>query len=221
MILSITGLIGSGKDTVADYLVKNHKFTRLSFASTLKDAVSAIFCWDRTMLEGLTKDARDEREKVDTWWANRLGIPHLSPRWVLQYFGTDVCRKAFHEDIWNASLERVISNIHNAHRKIVISDTRYPNELDMIKRNGGKCFRITRGTDPEWYDAAVRYNKLDSEDREVLFRIPDGLVGVNPITLGIHTSEWAWAGYPFDLQIPNDGSLSDLFYKIDCVLKEL
>ena len=51
MILGVTGLIGSGKDTIADYLVTEHGFKRVSFAASLKDAVAAVFGWDREMLE--------------------------------------------------------------------------------------------------------------------------------------------------------------------------
>ena len=47
MIIGICGFIGSGKDTIADYLVNFHEFRRESFASSLKDAVSAVFGWDR------------------------------------------------------------------------------------------------------------------------------------------------------------------------------
>ena len=54
MIIGVCGFIGSGKDTVADYLQNFHEFRRESFASTLKDAVAAVFGWDRTMLEGRT-----------------------------------------------------------------------------------------------------------------------------------------------------------------------
>jgi dephospho-CoA kinase len=59
MIIGVCGFIGSGKDTVADYLVNFHEFRRESFANTLKDAVAAVFGWDRTMLEGRTKTARE------------------------------------------------------------------------------------------------------------------------------------------------------------------
>ena len=52
MLIGLVGLIGSGKDTVAEFLVKEHKFQRDSFAKSLKDAVSAIFGWDRELLEG-------------------------------------------------------------------------------------------------------------------------------------------------------------------------
>jgi dephospho-CoA kinase len=65
MIIGICGFIGSGKDTIADYLVNLHHFRRESFANTLKDAVAQVFGWDRTMLEGRTKMAREWREQVD------------------------------------------------------------------------------------------------------------------------------------------------------------
>ena len=84
MILGITGLIGSGKDTIADYLIRFHGFKKLSYAEPLKDSVAAVFGWDREMLEGTTATSRKWREEVDEWWAKRLEIPHLTPRWVLQ-----------------------------------------------------------------------------------------------------------------------------------------
>ena len=103
MIISIAGLIGSGKDTAADYLCTVHGFKRMSFAGTLKDAVAAVFGWDRELLEGSTKHSREWREQIDQWWADRLGIPDLTPRWILQHWGTEVCRKGFHQDIWKIS----------------------------------------------------------------------------------------------------------------------
>ena len=54
MIIGICGLIGSGKGTVADILVENHNFEKLSFADKLKDGVASVFGWDRDMLEGDT-----------------------------------------------------------------------------------------------------------------------------------------------------------------------
>ena len=134
MIIGICGFIGSGKDTVADYLVNFHEFRRESFANTLKDAVASVFGWDRTMLEGRTKEAREWREQVDPWWAARLDMPTLTPRWVLQYWGTEVCRKAFHDDIWIASLE---NKLRNSRDNIVISDCRFPNEIESLKQAGG------------------------------------------------------------------------------------
>ena len=88
MIIGICGFISSGKDTAANYLVGWHGFRRDSFAGALKDAVAAVFGWDRELLEGLTTEARAWREQVDPWWAERLGMPHLTPPWVLHSFPT-------------------------------------------------------------------------------------------------------------------------------------
>ena len=110
MIIGICGLIGSGKGTVADILEQEHGFTKISFADSLKDAVAAVFSWPRNLLEGDTDDSRAWREQVDTWWADRLGIPNLTPRWVLQQWGTEVCRSSFHDEIWIASMERKLSS---------------------------------------------------------------------------------------------------------------
>lgn len=196
MIIGICGFIGSGKDTVADYLVNFHEFRRESFASTLKDSVAAVFGWDRTLLEGRTAEAREWREQVDPWWANRLDMPTLTPRWVLQYWGTEVCRKSFHDDIWISSLE---NKIRTSKDNVVISDCRFPNEISAIKKAGGQIVWVQRGTLPEWYDDAVSANQGNN-------------IGINAMKLRkIHASEWAWLGSEFDYVIDNNGTIDDLF----------
>ena len=83
MLIGLVGLSGSGKDTVADFLVKDHGFKRDSFAKSLKDAVSAIFGWDRQLLEGATQESRMWRERIDPYWSNKLNRT-VTPRYVLQ-----------------------------------------------------------------------------------------------------------------------------------------
>ena len=205
MIIGVCGFIGSGKDTIADYLVNLHHFRRESFANTLKDAVAQVFGWDRTMLEGRTKQAREWREQVDPWWAQRLGIPHLTPRWILQNWGTEVCRKNFHDDIWIASLE---NKLRNSRDDVVISDCRFPNEIAAIKKAGGRVVRVVRGPEPEWYQLAVSRN-----------RGPNGnsswaLSGRKLEQLGIHASETAWVGTRFDAVLDNNSTLEDLYQQI-------
>ena len=65
MLIGIVGLIGSGKDTVAERLVAQHGYRRDSFAKSLKDAVSSMFNWDRESLEGKTDESRQWREQPD------------------------------------------------------------------------------------------------------------------------------------------------------------
>ena len=203
MIIGFVGFIGSGKDTAADYLVNFHGFRRDSFANTLKDAVAAVFGWDRVLLEGRTKEAREWREQRDEWWSDRLG-KDITPRHILQYWGTEVCRQGFHDDIWIASLE---NKMRKTGDNIVISDVRFPNEIKAIKSAGGKVVRVVRGADPEWYQDAWNMNqgptnmswsisKMRMEQRK------------------IHASETAWIGKGIDLEIDNNGSIDQLFAQI-------
>lgn len=212
-IIGISGFISSGKDTVADYLVNYHGFRRESFASTLKDAVASVFGWDRVMLEGRTTASRAWREQVDTWWAQRLNIPNLTPRWILQYWGTDVCRHGFHDDIWIASLE---NRLRTATDNIVISDVRFPNEVAAIRRSGGKMVLVERGEPPEWLACALQTIHTHQDDqwiisdqqRDMASRYPD-----------IHPSEWAWLGTEFDLVINNNGTVDQLYSTVETLVK--
>ena len=200
MIIGVCGFIGSGKDTIADYLVNVHGFRRESFANTLKDAVAAVFGWDRVMLEGRTKEAREWREQVDPWWAERLDMPNLTPRWVLQYWGTEVCRRSFHDDIWIASVE---NKLRRSKDDIVISDCRFPNEIASIKQAGGVIVCVNRGELPSWHIMAAKANKGDLLAAEKLK------------ALGVHASETAWVGTDFDYVLDNNNSLDYLFKQVE------
>lgn len=208
MIIGICGFIGSGKDTIADYLVNTHEFRRESFANTLKDAVAAVFGWDRTLLEGRTKEAREWREQKDEWWSLRLDR-EITPRWVLQYWGTEVCRQGFHDDIWIASLE---NKIRNSKDNVVITDCRFPNEIKAIKRAGGIVVRVKRGAEPDWYEAAESMNRGDRNNMT-------WAISTDKIRrLGIHASETSWVGTKFDFVLNNDSTLNDLYQQVESTL---
>jgi hypothetical protein len=202
MIVGFVGLIGSGKDTAADLLVNDFGFKRDSFANTLKDAVSKIFHWDRELLQGLSAESRAWREEVDDWWAERLGIPHLTPRWVLQFFGTDVCRDNFSNDIWVASLERKLMQTKD---NVVISDVRFANEIHAIKDAGGTIVRLQRGPLPVWWDTARNNN-------------PELMLSSYP---AVHSSEWAWISSGEDYVIHNDGTILDLAVNLRKVIDRI
>jgi hypothetical protein len=209
-IIAICGFIGSGKDTVADYLTNLHQFQRESFANSLKDAVSAVFGWDRDLLEGRTKQSREWRETVDEFWAKRLKIPKLTPRYILQYWGTEVVRKGFHDDMWVASLENRLRKTPN---DIVVTDCRFPNEIKAIRNAGGKVIRITRGPEPEWFESAKSVNKGPSRNMSW------ALSKQKMEKLKIHASETAWVGSKFDAVLDNNGTLDELYAQIESLLK--
>lgn len=211
-IISVAGLIGSGKDSVADYLTSKHGFRRVSFAGSLKDAVAAIFSWDRAMLDGLTPESREWRDQIDPWWAKRLKIKTLTPRWVLQQWGTEVCRLHFHMDIWVAAVE---NKLRTCTDDIVITDSRFKNELKSIKSVNGTTIRVHRGPEPEWYKAAVDYN-----------RGPDGNVGwaTGKAVLDrnhVHASEYSSVGLKYDYHLTNDDTLEALYSSVDVILSQL
>ena len=207
MILGVTGFIASGKDTVADYLCTFHGYKRISFAASLKDAIASIFGWDRELLEGTTKSSREWREQVDPWWSERLG-KEITPRYVLQYWGTEVCRNGFHSDIWVASVE---NKLRKSTDNIVITDCRFANEILAIKNAGGVVCRIERGPNPEWYNHAFNLNKGPTQ-------IGWAIAKDHLNKLGVHASEYSSVGLNYDHYLDNNGSIDDLHQQIKSII---
>ena len=191
MLIGVVGLIGSGKDTVSKRLEQKHGFRRDSFAKSLKDAVSAMFNWDREMLEGNGDDSRQWREQPDEFWSKKFGKT-VTPRWVLQHFGTEVMRQHMHDAIW---IDSCLSRYDG--RPTVISDTRFQNELKTIKENKGQIILVKRGELPtreemqekgahksEWDWMGWNFDHVIDNDgtKEDLYKKVDDLIVSNKIT---------------------------------------
>ena len=116
MLIGLSGPAGVGKDTVADYLVETHGFTKFSFSDALYREVSEAFgisieelqrretkeklhdklietrCKDAEFVKFM-RSAPDENISTYVWPRS------FSPRWVLQRWGTDY-RRAQDPDYW-------------------------------------------------------------------------------------------------------------------------
>jgi len=190
MIIGLCGNQGSGKDTVANILISEYGFIKLTFASTLKDVVAILFSWPRDLLEGLTEESRLWRENVDDFWSEKLSIPNFTPRKALQMIGTDLFRIHFNNDIWISIVENKINTMlkNNPNTNIVISDCRFTNEFTLIKQ---------------------------FPDSHIIMILREKNKSINKL---YHSSETEWVNYNFDAILQNDNSIDDLKPNIKSIL---
>lgn len=208
-LIGITGLKNSGKDTTGDYIVANYgNWEKWSFASILKDITAILFNMDRKMLAGETPEDRVLREQPNEYWSNVLGYP-FTPRIALQKLGTDVLRNHFYDGIWVDALRL---KLIESDKNVIITDCRFPNEIDMIKSLGGDIIRVEREL-PEWFRVVEKLNK----DGMPLTEIYDTVSALSTI----HESEWKWIGYDNPREILHvNGDFEYLYKQIKEYMKE-
>lgn len=134
IVIGVTGKAGSGKDTVADILVKRHGFKKIGLADPMKEICQSLFGFSEQQLWGPSA----EREKPDPRWGG------LTPRHALQQLGTEWGR-AMHEDVWvRFALDRARLAFPRGYRGVVISDVRFENEARAIIEKGGEIWCVSR-----------------------------------------------------------------------------
>lgn len=198
MIIGIGCQKRVGKDTVADYLVKNYNFTKGSFAGPLKELCFLISerynekYSDEELLRFLAKwrSIFAPEKDFDVVFSELLTIAYTGYnhnevymftmqddkyRFLLQYVGTDLFRKVM-DNFWIRSLERQLAQIPKQ-ISVVITDVRFPNEKEFVDSIG----------------TAVRIVRPDLETEEV------------------HESETALLDADWKYIITNDGSLAKLY----------
>jgi GTPase SAR1 family protein len=191
ILIGICGESGSGKTTVADYLVNKYFFQEYAFASPLKK-IAEVFGFEQKQLYG----SQVEKLQVN----DQLGI---SSREFMQKFGTEICREILPKIIPNMDLgesgiiwiklfEKFLVNLRNTrgcNACVVISDVRFPDEAKSIKNQGGLLIRLTRNID-----------KSGSEHT--------------------HVSETSVDSIECDKHINNNGSKDELYEKMLNIIKD-
>lgn len=141
MLIGLTGKAGVGKSTVANILVRHHKFLAYALASPLKEAACVMFGWDRQHTDGDLKDEVDPK----------YGI---SPRMVLQLLGTEFgqfmlqkhspeFKEKTGRNLWVKRMEDTIDRHGHSGHNWVITDVRFTHEAEAISYRGGYIWRIT------------------------------------------------------------------------------
>lgn len=188
MILGLSGTKGSGKDTVAAYLVKEHGFERKAFADPLKRSIAALFNIPFTevdklknmeILVGIGRIGESEYDQ----WIQYAGYPGLHFREFIQRYGTEAHRDVFGEDFW-LDYTLPVQGFYPG-RAIVVTDVRFVNEADRVRLLGG-------------YVVLIHRNKTALHSKNQ------------------HRSEqFAFAA---DYEITNDGTLHELYAKIEEII---
>lgn len=139
MIISITGKIGSGKDTIADIIMQYtpyHDWEIKKFAGKLKDIAE--------ILSGVPKINFEDQEFKKQDMGPNWGMTY---RDLLQRLGTEAMRNGLHENVWvNALFADYHFNIEEDEQmpNWLITDCRFPNELEAVKAHKGITIKVIR-----------------------------------------------------------------------------
>jgi len=153
-LIGITGKAGVGKDTFADYLVRQHGYVKYSLAEPIKRGINATF--------GFTPEQWNDRK-----WKEEPNpvLCGKSPREAAQFFGTEGGREFYGEDVWVNMMadhwKRLWAEYEVECRanddvrywpprpRMVVPDVRFDNEAARIAAMGGVVMRVIRpGVEP-------------------------------------------------------------------------
>lgn len=215
LVIGIAGFKSSGKNTTADFIIKyfkeqnpDIKIKEVSLANHLKNIISVMFMWPRDMLEGITLESREWRETPDPWWSKKLG-KDFTPRYAMQFIGTDLLRNQLNPEIWVMSLERQIDKEieeGNGADLYLVTDVRFADEINWVRSMGGFIVETTRN-DPDWYNEVAEYNR--KVEKGTMVNIYSYVDSIPEICKTQHPSEWAFVGLA-DFKLPKADNLEVL-----------
>ncbi len=150
MIIGLSGKARSGKDTVGGILVRNHGFTKFSFADALREMALEINprVFGETHLVSLIAEGGWEKAKE---------YPEV--RRLLQQIGVSVRR--LDEDFWMRIVSEKLATVENA----VITDVRFLNEYWMVVMGGGEVWRVERPGAGLEGSAALHSSETELDDQ--------------------------------------------------------
>ena len=166
-ILSFSGRKQSGKSTSADYITSlineyhimlrenRHELNMSCKIYSFADPLKQDICIN---ILGLTYDQcygsdDDKNTMTDLWWD---GV-QLTARQAMEIIGTKIFR-ALKTNVW---VDATINKIKKENVDLaIISDCRFPNEVEAVKNSGGLNIRLE--SDP-FHSDAISENSLDQD----------------------------------------------------------
>lgn len=153
-------------------------------------------------------------QEIDTFIPLKYVAKQWTPRLLLQIMGTQIGREILHPDIWVHSLMAEYKSKLSSNNPVddldweprfiypnfIITDTRFPNELEAVKKREGITIKVNRNPEYKW---------IDKQEWDLHTR------GIVP-----HESETALDNSTFDYEIDNNGTISELIDKIRNILIE-
>lgn len=181
MIIGLSGYARTGKDTVANYLVDNYGFTKVSFAQPMRDALYAL---NPRVNFSEYDEMQRLRDVIDAHgWDNYKETEYGTEiRELMQRLGTEVGREQFGQNFWVDQAMKLVAQ----HDKVVLSDVRFPNEQEAIRNAGGLVWRIHRegvqaanghASETALDNVHPDLNLMNNEDVESLHRTIDVIMG--------------------------------------------
>lgn len=175
ILIGLTGPARTGKSTTAHHLSLEHGFECFAFADPLREGLAAIFQLSPEDFEG------EAKEQPISW----LG---RSPRQLMQLLGTEWGRHMISANLWVDLAEQHLDAIANASfpaPNFVISDVRFENEADFIRKRGGVIVHLQRfeapKVNPHVSESGVSFHKNDlvlvnDGDLQSLYRQIESLI---------------------------------------------
>lgn len=154
-LIGLTGKARSGKDTVAGMLQSAFGFKTIAFAKPLKEGLKTMLGLTEEHVNGSLKEVVIED----------FG---KSPRQMLQTLGTEWGRETVHDMIWLTVARRQVNVWLEQGYNVVITDVRFENEAEMIRKMGGEIWHIHR---PDATQVAAH-----SSESGIVFTLADYLI---------------------------------------------
>lgn len=203
-IIGIAAKKRSGKDTIAEYLIDKHGFERYSFADPLKKGAQEMFGFTDDQMWGESKEVVDER------WG-------ITPRKMLQILGTELLQLDIHNHTEEG--EFPIGRLVWVHKFKLWVEEQKQKEKEMIQEAlQAKAAGLLPEDEPIPELKVVIPDVRFPHEANPIRELGGEIWKVDRPSLSFkdeHASETEIDNIDYDLLVVNDGTIEELFKKVE------